>query len=132
MRSPVRDWRCLVELSLLWAGPQAVDPAGAKPDTYLSGVVTELTRQWPANRTVNIVCHGHSVPAGYFRTPVVDTFNAYPHLLHRGLKERFPYAVVNVIVTAIGGENSESGANAVRARCAVAAAGCGHDRLRPE
>ncbi len=99
-----------VACALLWAGPQAADPASARPDTYLSGAVTELTRQWPANRTVNIVCHGHSVPAGYFRTPVVDTFNAYPHLLHRGLKERFPYAVVNVVVTAIGGENSESGA----------------------
>jgi len=41
---------------------------------------------------------------------VVDTFNAYPHLLHRGLKERFPYAVINVTVTAIGGEESENGA----------------------
>lgn len=82
----------------------------AKPDEYLRPVVSELSRQWPQNRTVNIVCHGHSVPAGYFRTPVVDTFNAYPHLLHRGLKERFPYAVVNVIVTAIGGENSDTGA----------------------
>ncbi len=101
----------LVAISaLLWAGPEAGNPAGAKPSAYLSGLVAELTRQWPANRTINIVCHGHSVPAGYFRTPVVDTFNAYPHLLHRGLKERFPYAVVNVIVTAIGGENSESGA----------------------
>ena len=96
--------------TLLWAGPEAGNPVGARPDAYLSGVVAELTRQWPANRTINIVCHGHSVPAGYFRTPVVDTFNAYPHLLHRGLNERFPYAVVNVIVTAIGGENSESGA----------------------
>jgi acyl-CoA thioesterase-1 len=83
----------------------------ARPENYLSGVVAELTRQWPANRTIHIVCHGHSVPAGYFHTPVVDTFNAYPHLLHRGLKDRFPYAVVNVIVTAIGGENSESGAS---------------------
>jgi lysophospholipase L1-like esterase len=83
----------------------------ARPETYLSGVVTELTRQWPANRTVHIVCHGHSVPAGYFRTPAVDTFNAYPYLLHRGLKDRFPYAVLNVTVTAIGGENSESGAS---------------------
>lgn len=59
---------------------------------------------------MNIVCHGHSVPAGYFKTPVVETFNAYPHLLHRALKEKFPYAVINVIVTAIGGENSEAGA----------------------
>jgi lysophospholipase L1-like esterase len=100
----------LTTCAFLRAGSGVADPVGARPGDYLSGVVAELTRQWPANRTVNIVCHGHSVPAGYFRTPVVDTFNAYPHLLHRGLKERFPYAVVNVIVTAIGGENSESGA----------------------
>ena len=42
---------------------------------------------------------------------MVDTFNAYPHLLHRKLKHRFPFAVINVIVTAIGGEDSYSGAN---------------------
>ncbi|MBQ7848911.1 MAG: SGNH/GDSL hydrolase family protein [Clostridia bacterium] len=77
---------------------------------YLDDVVDELEKRWPDNRTVNIVCHGHSVPSGYFDTPVVDTFNAYPHLLHRLIKERFPYAVVNVIVTAIGGENAVSGA----------------------
>jgi len=100
----------LLTCAFLWAGPEGTDSAGVKPDEYLSNVVTELTKQWPTNRTVNIVCHGHSVPAGYFRTPAVDTFNAYPHLLHRGLNERFPYAVINVIVTAIGGENSESGA----------------------
>lgn len=77
---------------------------------YLSDVCTVLRTHWPANRTVNIVCHGHSVPSGYFATPMVDTMNAYPHLLHVGLKQRFPFAVINVIVTAIGGENSESGA----------------------
>jgi len=97
--------------AMLWACPQGPSPqATPTPESYLRDVVSELTRQWPQNRTVTIVCHGHSVPAGYFRTPVVDTFNAYPHLLHRGLKERFPYAVANVIVTAIGGENAESGA----------------------
>ena len=84
--------------------------APAEPATYLRDVSVLLSRQWPSNRTVNIVCHGHSVPAGYFKTPVVDSFNAYPHLLHKGLKERFPYAVLNVIVTAVGGENAESGA----------------------
>jgi acyl-CoA thioesterase I len=84
--------------------------ATAEKKTYLLDVVKLLTKQWPGNRTVNIVFHGHSVPAGYFATPFVDTFNAYPHLLHRGLKERYPYAVINAIVTAIGGENSESGA----------------------
>jgi len=82
----------------------------AKTDTYLSGIIENLKRQWPDNRTVNIVCHGHSVPAGYFATPFVDTFNAYPHLLHKGLKERFPFAVINIIVSAVGGENSELGA----------------------
>jgi acyl-CoA thioesterase I len=87
-----------------------LSPMAATPEQYLQNVVLELSRQWPQNRTVTVVCHGHSVPAGYFRTPIVDTFNAYPYLLHRGLKEQFPYAVVNVIVTAIGGENSEAGA----------------------
>ncbi len=69
-----------------------------------------LERRWPDNRTITIVCHGHSVPAGYARTPVVRPLDAYPHLLRAGLAERFPHAVVNVIVTAIGGEDSEQGA----------------------
>ena len=90
-------------------------PAGARsavatPTTLLGPVVSELEREWPRNRTINIVCHGHSVPAGYFKTPAVDSFNAYPSLLHRLLKERFPFAVINVIVTAIGGEDSARGA----------------------
>lgn len=78
--------------------------------TYLADVTAEMAKKWPENRTVNIVCHGHSVPAGYFATPYVNTFSAYPHQLHQLLKERFPFAVLNVIVTGIGGENSESGA----------------------
>lgn len=82
----------------------------ANPDAYLADLATELHVHWPENRLVNIVCHGHSVPAGYFATPFIDTFNAYPHLLHRALKSRYPYAALNVIVTAIGGEHSASGA----------------------
>ena len=81
----------------------------AKKD-YLSDLCDTLARRWPENRTVNIVCHGHSVPAGYACTPWVDTFDAYPHLLHRVIKQKFPFAVVNVIVTAVGGENALSGA----------------------
>lgn len=77
---------------------------------YLSGLCDDMAVCWPNNRIVNIVCHGHSVPAGYFATPFVNTFSAYPHLLHRMIKERFPFAVVNVLVTAIGGEESGSGA----------------------
>ena len=69
-----------------------------------------LTSVYPDNRWVQIVCHGHSVPAGYCATPFVDPFHAYPHLLHRLLKERFPFSTVNVIVTAAGGENAASGA----------------------
>jgi lysophospholipase L1-like esterase len=84
--------------------------AAAQKESYLSEVCDDLARLWPDNHTVNIVCHGHSVPAGYFATPYVNTFRAYPHLLHRHIKERFPYGVVNVIVTAIGGENSQQGA----------------------
>jgi hypothetical protein len=76
---------------------------------YLSNITDELAKQWPNNKTVNIICHGHSVPAGYFATPFVNTFDSYPHLLHRILKDRFPFAVINVIVTAIGGENSVGG-----------------------
>lgn len=82
----------------------------ANNTSYLEKISDELAKQWPGNQTINIVCHGHSVPSGYFATPYVDTFHAYPYLLHRILKERFPYAVLNVIVTAIGGENAEQGA----------------------
>ena len=82
----------------------------ADPRIFLKEPAEELSKQWPDNRTVRIVCHGHSVPAGFFKTPRVDTFNAYPHLLHLGLKEHYPHAVINVIVTAIGGENSVRGA----------------------
>lgn len=91
------------------AAPKAAE-APADKTSYLSDVSSRLKARWPGNRAVNIVCHGHSVPAGYFKTPVVDTFNAYPHLMHKGLKDVFPYAVINVIVTAVGGENSASGA----------------------
>lgn len=78
--------------------------------TYLSNIIEELKVQWPDNHLINIVCHGHSVPAGYHSWANVDMFNSYPMLFHRGLKERFLFAVVNVIVTAIGGEESDKGA----------------------
>ena len=92
------------------AAPAQAPATIADPATYLKDLGALLRTPWSKNRTINIVCHGHSVPAGYAKTPVVDTFNAYPHLFHVGLKERFPYAVVNVIVTAIGGEDAEAGA----------------------
>ncbi|HTB82290.1 MAG TPA: SGNH/GDSL hydrolase family protein [Candidatus Sulfotelmatobacter sp.] len=90
--------------------PAVAQPAPADPRVYLSDVCDEMSKQWPSNRTINIVCHGHSVPAGYFKTPEVRTFDAYPALMHQALCRRFPYAVINVIVTGIGSENSEGGA----------------------
>lgn len=79
-------------------------------EDYLAALKIELNKQWPRNRAVNLVFHGHSVPAGYFKTPVVDTLHAYPHLLLKAVKEKYPYAVANAIVTAIGGEDSKKGA----------------------
>jgi acyl-CoA thioesterase I len=81
-----------------------------KPVTYLEDVIRDLTARWPDNAMLNIVCHGHSVPAGYFETPVIQTFDSYPHLLHQALKAIYRHAAVNVIVTAIGAEHSENGA----------------------
>ncbi len=100
-------------LCMIWSGlPEHIkaQSAYANKSTYLTNLAEALKKQWPENRTINIVCHGHSVPAGYHKTPDVRPFDSYPHLLHRALKERYPHAVLNVIVTAIGGENSIAGA----------------------
>jgi alpha-L-rhamnosidase len=78
--------------------------------SYLNEVKQELQKVWPSNRTVNFVFHGHSVPSGYFKTPDVRTLQAYPHQTLEQIKAQYPLAVVNSIVTAIGGEQSESGA----------------------
>lgn len=76
----------------------------------LSSLDQALKTAWPENRTIHVVFHGHSVPAGFHKTPEVKPFESYPHLVHRKLKERYPLAVLNVITTAIGGENAVSGA----------------------
>jgi acyl-CoA thioesterase I len=90
---------------------QNADSGIANPSTYLSGLKKEMQIEWPKNRTFNVVFNGHSVLAGYFKTPEVNTFSAYPALVLKKIKALYPYAVVNVIVTAIGGENSASGAS---------------------
>jgi acyl-CoA thioesterase-1 len=81
----------------------------AENGTYLDSVRHELTIQWPKSRTINLVFHGHSVPAGYGDRHEVNTLQSYPNLMLKKLKEKYPYAVINVIVTAIGGENSIKG-----------------------
>ena len=82
----------------------------ADPATYLNDLKKELKVEWPKNRTINLVFHGHSVPAGYFKTPIVNTLGAYPYQVLRELKAQYPFAVINIINTSIGGENSVSGA----------------------
>jgi len=79
------------------------------PSDYLNDIKVELKKEWPKNRTINLVFHGHSVPAGYFKTPVVNTLDSYPYQLLRKIKELYPYSVINIINTSIGGENAESG-----------------------
>jgi len=81
----------------------------ASKANYLEKIRAEMLVEWPKNRTINLVFHGHSVPAGYFKTPVVNTLASYPYLVLKDLKSAYPMTVVNVINTSIGGENSESG-----------------------
>lgn len=81
----------------------------ANPARYLAETKEEFLEKWPKNRTINLVFHGHSVPAGYFKTPVVNTIDSYPFQVLKALKEQYPFAVINVINTSIGGENSISG-----------------------
>ena len=81
----------------------------ADTHVYLAEVKAELVKTWPKNRTINIVFHGHSVPSGYFRTPNVNTLQAYPYLTLGKVKELYPTAVVNSITSTIGGENAIQG-----------------------
>ena len=98
---------------LLLAGfALTVSAAPVRPapvESYLDSLRAELNARWPRNRTLNLVFHGHSVPSGYAVTPDVRTLDAYPHQVLEIVKHDYPYAVVNSIVTGIGGENSEQG-----------------------
>jgi acyl-CoA thioesterase I len=112
MEAIIKNWLFRVFLGLmLVAGTQSIKVfAQANPNNYLSDIKSEMEKKWPGNRTINLVFHGHSVPAGFFVTPVVNTLDSYPWQLLAELKQQYPYAVINVINTAIGGENSISGA----------------------
>lgn len=95
-------------LSTLFISDAAAQEVAEAP-IYLSALKAEFVKKWPENRTINLVFHGHSVPTGYFATPNVNTLDAYPHVLLTKLKQLYPFAVINVITTSIGGENSEQG-----------------------
>lgn len=107
---------CIIPLLWIFLSLPSFSVAQSSPDIqnnhpslYLSELKKELVKEWPNNRTINLVFHGHSVPAGYFKTPVVNTLEAYPYLLLKQLKQRYPTAVINIINTSIGGEHSVKG-----------------------
>lgn len=78
---------------------------------YLSNFKVELQKKWPNNKTQNLVFHGHSVPTGYYTSKTgVHTFDSYPFYTLKSLKEEYNFAVLNCIITSIGGENSIQGA----------------------
>lgn len=77
---------------------------------YFDSLLLELKQQWPQNRNLRFVFHGHSVPAGFFKTPQIRRFDSYPLLFQRQMCDAFPFAQIDVSVTAIGGENSKAGA----------------------
>lgn len=78
--------------------------------TYLDTLKQQLRVKWPNNRTINFVFHGHSVPTGYTTRGVLDRLNAYPYRTLKKVNDFYPYSVVNIITTSIGGEQSEQGA----------------------
>lgn len=104
----------IVLLFISWVNTCSQEKTGSaeinQEEDYLADFKGELVLTWPDNRTINVVFHGHSVPSGYFRAPVVNTLAAYPHLFLKFLKEHYKSAVINCITTSIGGEQSEQGA----------------------
>lgn len=104
-----KSYPAIIIFSLLIIALQRKAFAQADQSTYLSEIKTELQKQWPKNRTINLVFHGHSVPSGYAKTPLVKTFDSYPFQVLKQLKSLYSYAVINVIITSIGGENSVQG-----------------------
>lgn len=82
----------------------------AEPKNYLDSVKVELQKKWPHNKTINLVFHGHSVPTGYRTLGIVKPLESYPYETLKLIKKVYPFAVVNVITTSIGGEQAEQGA----------------------
>jgi hypothetical protein len=95
-----------VAICLIFA---ACDSRSRNSAPHTFDLTKELTKSWPDNRTINLVFHGHSVPAGYFKTPNIQTLHSYPFILLDKIKKSFPYAQLNIIVTAKGGEHSTDG-----------------------
>lgn len=100
-----------IALSMFFLATLHINAQVADSETYLKDLKTDLEKKFPHNRTINLVFHGHSVPAGYWHNSEVHTLDSYPNLVLEKIKKKYPLAVVNVIVTAIGGENAIKGEN---------------------
>lgn len=105
----MRSINLIVVALLLSLSAQCQSIKSAPASAYLSNVQQELKAVFPNNKRINLVFHGHSVPSGYWSKQEVHTLESYPHLLLTKLKKEYPHAVINVIVTAIGGEFAEKG-----------------------
>lgn len=92
------------------AQPPLADQTSSASIRSLENIKSQLRKNWPDNRLIRLVFHGHSVPAGYFDTPIVRRYDSYPMLSHHQLCRTYPTAVIDINVTAIGGEHSQSGA----------------------
>lgn len=102
--------KTILLLSCLAVTPFVAHAAGSVDrGTCLSAVKQELRLAWPQNHTINIVAFGHSVPAGYFVVPTVRSKDAYPQRVADALERLYPTAVINMITSAVGGENSSQG-----------------------
>ncbi|MCW0450208.1 SGNH/GDSL hydrolase family protein [Xanthomonas sacchari] len=113
--------KTILLLSCLAAAPFVAHAATSTDGgTCLGAVKQELRLAWPQNHTINIVAFGHSVPAGYFVVPAVHSKDAYPQRVADALEQLYPTAVINVITSAVGGENSSQGLSR------FAAEGLGH------
>jgi hypothetical protein len=80
----------------------------ANPATYLKENAVEM--MMTGGPWYRIACHGHSIPGGHTVDPLMEIDTAYPMKWRQKLIRKFPFRGINVIVTAIGGENSPSGA----------------------
>lgn len=108
MTALVRVLPWLLPLLLAGCVNTTVTPAPQSP--LPPALLQDLKVAWPKNRTIHLVFHGHSVPAGYHKTPLVKPFDSYPLMAMEKIQKANPHAVINAIVTAIGGEDSVKGA----------------------
>jgi arylsulfatase A-like enzyme/lysophospholipase L1-like esterase len=116
MLTMLHDWQKKENAAMPTVNPKAGMGAASinksKTDTaYITNILQELRKKWPANRNINLVFHGHSVPSGYYRAGVVNIFQSYPMQALKKITEKYNYATVNCIKTSIGGENAEQGAD---------------------